>query len=193
MSEKKGTKIPEKGSESSKPSGRPEVPVVVAQSGFPISSSRRRRRDDVQNHRISEERQQQQQAPKRKAWVLDLHQAKRDVRNFGATGLEGDQKRSFEEEQYKMLTGRAKKKPFCPPNIARNSRKKAEQRQQKELQQAKEAGLVLPSVQHISTHQERNKKRRQQDYHRDRMSYGPAPSTGGVFKNGVLKLTKKPF
>ncbi|KAL7573048.1 hypothetical protein ACA910_018740 [Epithemia clementina (nom. ined.)] len=184
------------------------VQVVVAPTGFPISSRGRsnngsgpnrqqlrqeqqQQQQQQQEHHKQNKPQQQQQRP-----IMDLNQAKKEVRQYGATAFEGAQKRSFEEEQYQLLTGgRARKKPFVPPNIARNSRKKAEQRHLKALREAQASGVVLPTTTtRTATKQHNSQKRRQEEYQRDRSSYGPAPSSAaGVVRNGILHFSKKPF
>lgn len=160
---------------------RQEVEVVVAGTGFPIS----KRSSQSTKHQPSSKAQSYVQ-PKRqeKSLVLDLNEAKRDVRNYGATAFVGNKKKSFEEEQYKLLTGRDKKKPKIPPNIAREIRKRHAKKEAEAIEEAKKAGFVLPKS---DTSKAKKNKDRDTSF-----SHGPAPSVGFV-KNGMLKLSKKPF
>ena len=158
---------------------RQEVEVVVAGSGFPISkrSTQSTKRPAATKTSVKPRRQDQ-------SLILDLNEAKRDVRNYGATAFVGNKKKSFEEEQYKLLTGRDKKKPKIPPNIAREIRKRHAKKEAEAIEEAKKAGFVLPK-----SDTSKSKKNKDRD---PSFSYGPAPSVGFV-KNGMLKLSKKPF
>jgi len=173
---------------------RPEVQVVVASSGFPISSrpSAQRKPPPARPTTESLPRPQQDGRSEKKnksnPLILDLNEAKKEVRSYGATAFVGKQKKSFQDEQYKLLTGRDRKQPKMPPNIARLVRKKALAREEKMIAEAKQAGFVLPKSALESQQEQKRKKssQRQGEWN------GPAPSVGFT-KDGVLKLTKKPF
>ena len=201
----------QKGLAPKKGKAHPTVQVVVAPTGFPISSKQTtrkttRRRQQQQQHETAtggtkarDDVKDKGQHQKNHPLVLDLHQAKKEVRNYGATAFEGELKRSFEDEQYRILTGgRTRKRQAMPPNIARNARKKAEKRQEAKRQEAKQAGIILPTSSLLSSSQQQHqakyhKAQKHKEYHQQRSAHGPAPSTAGIMKNGVLHLSKKPF
>jgi hypothetical protein len=151
-----------------------EVQVVTAASAFPIST-KPPRQPIVRPERPSK-------SQKRDKSFLDWHETAKEVRNFGATAFVGQQKRNFESEQYKQLTGRDKKQQRIPLPIVRGIKKKAAQREARQLQEAKEAGIILPVA---------AKKEKEKD--KSSLQHGPAPSIGFVSGKGILKLKKKPF
>jgi hypothetical protein len=153
---------------------RPVVEVVTAASAFPISKKKKdERRIDASTLT----------RPVKEAKFLDWHETAKEVHKLGASAMVGQQKRDFEREQYKLLTGRDKKQQRVPLPIVRGIRKKAEQRLARQIEEAKEAGIVLP------VGMTSNKKEQQRD--KTYSQHGPAPSIGYVTK-GVLKLRKKP-
>ena len=143
-------------------------PIVVScPSAFPLSKRKRSRPE-----RPSDE---QDSATKKKK-LLDWHDTAKEVRKLGATAFEGVQKRNYQDEEYKRLTGRQRKKHHVPLPIVRGIRKKAAERRARTELEAKQAGIVMPK---------KAKKRTNQEYN----PQGPAPSIGKV-KNGVLKVKK---
>lgn len=89
------------------------------------------------------------------------------------------QKHNYEDEQYKLLTGRERKKIRVPLPILRGRKKKAAEREAKREKEAREAGIVLPQ-----------KKKVQQKNDSTSRVYGPAPSIGFVAK-GVFRMKKR--
>lgn len=157
---------------------RPEVQVVACPSAFPISARNPQR---ATQQRRSEQRGYEKAAKKNDDKnLLDFHQTAHEIRHFGATGFEGKQKKDYQAEQYELLTGRKKKNHQVPLPIVRGIRKKAAQRQARALQEAKEAGIVLPK--------QAKKQKQRNDVSR---VHGPAPSIGFT-KRGVLKIKGKP-
>ncbi len=97
---------------------------------------------------------------------------------MGANGFVGKKKREFEDEAYKRLTGRERKHHKVPLPIVRGIQKKAAQRRARELEEARQAGIVLPN-------EEKSKKRSPgKDVTR---VHGPAPSVGFMNK-GILRV-----
>lgn len=144
-------------------------PIVVScPSAFPLSKRKRSRLERPSDERDS--------ATTKKKKLLDWHDTAKEVRKLGATAFEGVQKRNYQDEEYKRLTGRQRKKHHVPLPIVRGIRKKAAERQARTESEAKQAGIVMPK---------KAKKRTNQEYN----PQGPAPSIGKV-KNGVLKVKK---
>jgi hypothetical protein len=116
--------------------------------------------------------------------LLDWDETAKEVRNFGATAFEGEQKRNFKDEQYVFLTGRAPKKQRVPLPIVRGIRKAAAKRERKRVEEARQAGIVLakPSP---------SKSAKSKATDRTSELFGPAPSIGALHK-GILKLKGKP-
>jgi hypothetical protein len=113
--------------------------------------------------------------------LLDWNDVAQEVREFGSKGFEGKRKRSYEEEQYRQLTGRDKKKHQVPLPIVRGIRKKAAEREARMLQEARDSGMVLPKQ------KKREKNRKSQDS--TSRVHGPAPSIG-FMKRGVFRVAK---
>ncbi|KAI2504640.1 protein of unknown function (DUF4602) [Fragilaria crotonensis] len=112
--------------------------------------------------------------------LLDWDDTAREIHKLGATAFEGKQKRDYKDEEYERLTGRKMKHHQVPLPIVRAIAKKAAEREKKRLDEAREAGLVIPSA--------AAKKKKGRDRSSD--IYGPAPSIG-FLKNGVLKVKDK--
>ena len=148
---------------------RREVVVVQCPSDFPTLSSGMPSRKRDTNPR-----------PARREKFLDWDDTAREIHKFGATAFEGKQKRDYKDEEYERLTGRKKKHHQVPLPIVRAIAKKAAEREKKRLDEAREAGLVIPSA--------AGKKKKGRDRSSD--VYGPAPSIG-FLKNGVLKVKDK--
>jgi len=155
------------------------VEVVECPGGFPLSQKPNKRQREPAS--VSDT-PNEKRPPKSKS-LLDWNTTVQQVRSYGATAFVGKQKRNFEDEQYKLLTGRHRKKHQVPLPIVRGIQKKAAARHVRELREAKEAGIVLPTV---STKRKDKKGSSASDVH------GPAPSIGFMSK-GVLRLKKKPL
>lgn len=132
------------------------------------------------------QRDERNQQRKRNKKLLDWHDTVKEVRSYGATAFVGKQKRNFQDEQYKQLTGRDKKKQKVPLPIVRGIRKKAVARETRQIAEAKEAGIVLSKQQLQPASKQRNKGSS------SRFNvHGPAPSVG-FMKRGVLRVKDKP-
>ena len=115
---------------------------------------------------------------------MDWHDTAKEIRNYGATAFVGKQKRDYEDEQYYQLTGRHKKKHQVPLPIVRGIKKAAAKRDARAREEAKAAGIVLP------TSQTKNKRQEENTYDSTYRTYGPAPSVG-FMKNGILRVDNK--
>lgn len=170
---------------------RPEVQVVACPPAFPIS---KRKRPDPTSAGGSAHapastapKAPQPAATSTTTELLDWHETAKEVRNYGAKAFEGQQKRNYKDEQYKLLTGRSPKKQRVPLPIVRGIRKAAEKREKKAAEEARQAGIVLAKAQSTASAASKRKDKL------DRTSYmfGPAPSIGSLHK-GILKLKGKP-
>eukprot|EP00977_Amphora_coffeiformis_P011212 scaffold2688_cov157-Amphora_coffeaeformis.AAC.4 len=168
------------------------VETVVAATGFPVSSQKRPRNSDdaktaaaaASNSTATTIAQGHDNKKKKREKLLDWHETAREVRKLGATGFVKKQKRDYEDEEYKRLTGRERKRQHVPLPILKGMKRKRAQREATALAEAKAAGLVLPK----SAKKESKFSRHNKGSSR---SHGPAPSIGFV-KKGVLQLKKKP-
>jgi hypothetical protein len=105
------------------------------------------------------------------------------------TIIERKKFRRHQEEQYELLTGRKKKHHAVPLPIVRGIKKKAIAREARILQEAKDAGIVLP-IQSIAMTQPSAKQREQmkkQQNFKMNQQYGPAPSIG-FMKQGMYQV-----
>jgi len=161
---------------------RPQVEVIVCPSSFPTSSTKKARRSS-NDRSLSDEGTTRTSTHSKNQRLLDWNKTAEEVRSLGATAFVGQQKRSYQDEQYKLLTNREKKQQRVPLPIVRGIKKKAAIRQARQLQEAKEAGLVIPKQQ---------KAKKKNDNATNKWNvHGPAPSIGFVSK-GMLKLKGKP-
>jgi Domain of unknown function (DUF4602) len=163
--------------------------VVSCPSDFPISSRNLGTkssgpRPSGEHHSLEAPGNNTSDASARqpKERLLDWRDTAKEIRSLGATAFVGQEKRNFQEEQYKLLTGRSKKKHSVPLPIARGIKKAAEKRLARQIQEAKESGTILPKSM--------NKKKKKAVDNTARI-HGPAPSVGFMSK-GVLKV-KKPL
>jgi len=180
---------------------RREVQVIKAGSDFPISArSNYSNSSNNQSRRVNDKTNDDSQPNNRAAaaaaaaarehsfnnQLLDWNDTAHEIRSLGATGFVGEEKRNFDDEQYEQLTGRKKKKQHVPLPIARGIKKKAAERLERKLQEAKESGMVLPK-----SVAKKNKKKQQKNSFGDSTSriHGPAPSVG-FMKKGVLKVKR---
>jgi hypothetical protein len=151
-----------------------EVKVIIAPTSFPPRiSSGPTRKDSFKNR-------QAESNDKKVENTLDLRETMREVYEMGSTLFEGKQKKQYESEKYKALTGRDKKQQRVPLKIRRGIQKKASIREARKLAEARDAGIVLKST----THEGKT---------RDRINhskvYGPVPSIGFT-KKGILHVPK---
>jgi Domain of unknown function (DUF4602) len=166
---------------------RPEVQVVPCPPAFPIS--KRKRQDPTAGSSADASKAPQPPPAATATKLLDWHETAKEVRNYGAKAFEGQQKRNYKDEQYKLLTGRAPKKQRVPLPIVRGIRKAAEKREKKAAEEARQAGIVRAKSQPSTASAASSKRKDKLDrtYH----LFGPAPSIGSVHK-GILKLKGKP-
>ena len=161
---------------------RRDVPVVKCTADFPISLKPPR------NEKVTKREDQQQQESSYRdnntiTQDLDWNDTAHEIRSLGATAFVGQQKRQFQDEQYEQLTGRKQKKQHVPFPIRMGINKKAAQRLDRQLAEAKASGMVLPKSMTSS------KTKKREDASRTSRIHGPAPSVGFMSK-GVLKVKK---
>ena len=162
-----------------------EVQVVTCQGSFPISTKTPDpNHPSVLRAASKEESQLKKEKRKRDKELLDWYDTAKEVRALGATKFIGKQKRNYQDEHYKQLTGRDKKKHSVPLPIVRGIKKKAAERESRELKEAKEAGLILPS----QTLQAGGKMKKEKD--KTSRIHGPAP-TIGFMKKGIFSYKDK--
>ena len=151
-----------------------EVKVVKCPSAFPISTKAKKR---PRGEDSREEKRSNKDAIK----LLDIHEAAKEIRAYGAQAFIGKQKRDYEDEKYYQLTGRHKKKNSCPLPLVRGLRRAAEKREKKAREEARKSGIIIPKKQ-----EETNKKSMTDaDYRK----FGPAPNIG-FMKAGVYQVSK---
>ena len=145
------------------------IQVYTCPSEFPGASDHR------QQPRVPWEKRERT----KKETVLRWHETAHEIHALGAQGFQGKQKKQHEADEYERLTGMKKKQQKVPLPIVRGIKKMAARRQDRLIEEARAAGLVLPNT---GKRNKRNKKER------DRTSdiHGPAPSIGFVNK-GVFK------
>jgi Domain of unknown function (DUF4602) len=160
---------------------RPEVQVVTCAAAFPISNKPKRSKEEAKWPMSNDAKSSGSRNSSDK--LLDWHDTVKQVRHLGLTGMVGVQKRNHLDEQYKQLTGRDKKKHQVPLPIVRGIKRKAATREARLRQEAKEAGIVLPTAAKTATLQG------SQDRKKDSTNrvHGPAPSIG-FMKKGIFRV-----
>lgn len=149
---------------------RREVQVVPCPSDFPqdprttASASARPRERERRNPSEQHEKKQK---------FLDWNETAREVRTLGSQAFMGKEKREYRQEEYVRLTGRKEKQQRVPLPIQRGIKKKAAKRLERQREEARQAGIILPTV-----------KKGKQRVNKDQ---GPAPSVG-YMKRGVLHV-----
>jgi len=164
------------------------VEVVVAPSSFPAPSSvdldkpsSNTRSGSVSNNtNITTE-------TKRKGIDIDFNETAREIHQLGSTQFIGKQKRQYEHEQYRALTGRDRKKQKVPVKIVRGLKKAAAKREERQKQELKESGVVTAkNTENTSSGKKYNKQNR-----KDIDNHGPAPNIGFT-KRGVYHVSNAP-
>jgi hypothetical protein len=157
--------------------------VVQCPSDFPDFSSTHKRPPSFSQQREQEWKGRKLQREKDRK-LLDFDETVREIHALGSTAFTGKQKRKHLDTQYEELTGRKKKKHSVPLPIVRGIRKKAEQREKRELQELKESGVVTHrSAKKSGNNDTQNARKKNERVH------GPAPDNGFLVK-GVLRVEK---
>ncbi|VEU44904.1 unnamed protein product [Pseudo-nitzschia multistriata] len=151
-----------------------EVKVVKCPSAFPISTKPKKRpRDEYKNR-------DEARGNSKKEKLIDLHDAAKEIRAYGATAFVGKQKRDYEDEKYYKLTGRHKKKNSCPLPLVRGLKRAAARRDAKAREEARQAGLIIPKKKDDSSRKSMTDTEFQK--------FGPAPNIG-FMKSGVYRVS----
>lgn len=177
---------------------KPTVEVIKCPSDFPgsnfeTSTSRKRRHGttlepttangrELNNNNTNKKKNNSSTSSSSSSVLLDWHETAREVRSYGATAFTGKLKREYQDEQYQQLTGRDKKKQKVPLPIVRGIRKASIKRERQIREEAREAGIVLPTA---KKEKERDGRKSVRHYE----SYGPAPNIG-FMKNGIFRVSK---
>jgi hypothetical protein len=166
-----------------------QVQVVKCPAGFPISTKimRKRPRDEEDarptrdDTRLSGGFKKKKKAKKDNSF-LDWHDTAKEIRAYGATAFVGKQKRNFQDEQYHKLTGRHKKNDKVPLPLMRELKKAAAKREEKAIDEARRAGVVVPRMKKDTKNKNSNSSAIK--------NYGPAPNIG-FMKNGIFQVRSK--
>lgn len=165
---------------------RREVQVVTCPSDFP-QDPRRRVRTTASSSASACPGQQKRRNPleqyekkKQQQTFLDWNETAREVRTLGSQAFMGKEKREYRQEEYMRLTGgRKEKQQRVPLPIQRGIKKKAAKRLERQREEARQAGIILPTA---------VKKENKQRVNKDQG--GPAPSVG-YMKRGVLHVIRE--
>lgn len=167
------------------------VAVFKCPSAFPISTNSRKRprrishKDEERPSSFTSNNQKTNKINTNNK-LLDWHETAKEIRAYGATAFVGKQKRDYEDEQYFQLTGRHKKKPKTPLPLVRALKKAADKREAKAREEARQAGIILPT-----TSKEEKKKKMESKADSAYRNHGPAPSIG-FMKNGMYRVSNPP-
>ena len=191
-----------------KASAKMNVEIVLCAAAFPISQKLNKQRKSTDGEPTTKSATMNTGNKSNKSELLDWNETVREVHKFGASGWKQDSSildpnnplahgtnslsdrkkyRLHKEEEYKRLTGRTMKHHSVPLPIVRGIKKKAKQRELRHLQEAKNAGIILPATSSSTRAKQDEKKRK--NFTTNRV-YGPAPSIGFV-KQGVFRVQGK--
>ena len=176
----------------SKRKARAPVTVVAAPSAFPdfssfssTSSSKKNTKTSSKYESSGSSSTSNIKTASRQGIDIDFDEAVQEIRHLGSSQFTGKDKRLYEAEQYKALTGREKKMHKIPVKIARGMKKKAAMREKRREEEARESGLVT-----ASTNKKKEKRGFSEQKRRDARIHGPAPDIGYT-KKGVLSVRKE--
>jgi hypothetical protein len=172
----KKTKTPKQDEVNKPKKAKREVKVVKCPGAFPISTKAKKRPRESNNGYNEGAASSRKNSPK----LLDLHEAAKDIRAYGAQAFLGKQKKDYQDEKYYKLTGMHKKKQSCPLPLLRGLRKAAAKREKKAREEAQKSGLVIPK----KNQETFRKSMTDADFHK----YGPAPNIG-FMKGGVYRAS----
>ena len=158
---------------------KPVVVVSAPASAFPDFSS-----FETEPRSIRPKKNDTSRESKNKGIQVDFDDTVKEIHQLGSTQFTGKQKKKFQAEQYKALTGRDKKKQKVPVKIVRGIKKAALKREAKLKKEMKDSGVVTAAK------KESQKKSYSEKNRRDTRIHGPAPSAGFMSK-GMLRLKKK--
>lgn len=161
------------------PKRKAPVVVVTAPDAFPDFS----KFDPAGTKQRKNDRNPTSNAPSR--LQLDFETTVREIHQLGSTQFTGKLKKQHEAEQFRALVGRGKKKEKVPVKIVRGIKKAAAKREAKQLQEARDSGLVT-----VNTGKKKSKKKFSEQNRRDTRLHGPAP-TAGFMSKGILRVSKK--
>ena len=162
------------------------LPVAPSQglSGYPKHNNTNNTRRNNNNSSRKRGRAVEERNGKRVGIEIDFDETVKEIHTLGSTQFTGKQKREYQEEQHKTLTGRAHKKQKVPLKIVRGIKKKAAQREKGIEQENRDAGIVTASTNKKKVNKGYSEKNRT-----DSRIHGPAP-TIGFTKKGVLSVRK---
>ena len=172
----KKTKNPKQDEVNKPKKAKREVKVVKCPGAFPISTKAKKRPRESESNRYNEGASSRKKPPK----LLDLHDAAKDIRAYGAQAFLGKQKKDYQDEKYYKLTGKHKKKDSCPLPLLRGLRKAAAKRERKAREQAQKSGIVLPKQNEDTS----RKSMSDADFRK----FGPAPNIG-FMKDGMYRAS----
>ncbi len=182
---------------SNKRKARAPITVVAAPSSFPDFSSfssvrnKKPKRGSSSNHNNNNNNNDHS----KKGIEIDFDTTVQEIKELGSSQFTGKQKRKYEEEQYKALTGREKKHHKVPLKIVRGIKKKAAMRERRREEEVRESGVVSgDGIGSSSSSSTRKKKKERRGFseqkRRDARIHGPAPDIGYT-KRGVLSVRKE--
>ncbi len=166
----------------SKKNKRKPVVVVSAPSAFPDFSSF----DNGMMRSIKSKKKaaSKEESSKYRGVEIEFDDTVKEIHQLGSTQFTGKQRKQFQAEQYKLLTGREKKKQKVPVKIVRGIKKAAAKREVRLVKEMKESGVVT------AVKKEGKKKTFSEKNRRDTRIHGPAPSAGFMSK-GMLRVKRK--
>eukprot|EP00127_Corallochytrium_limacisporum_P005863 Clim_evm8s214 gene=Clim_evmTU8s214 len=142
----------------------------------------RERKTKERQARLLRKQQQGEEGLNSNPLDFDMLTARKEVQNFGKSGMSDRAKKKLEVERIKALGGKAQKAQNHPYHIAKGMRKKQLEREEKHKQRVRELGVGLSKHSALTNVTEKRHQRG------DR---GLVLRTPGRFANGTLHLGKK--
>lgn len=128
-------------------------------------------------------------ASRRVDFIFD--DAIKEVHELGSAQFKGKQKRSYDEETYRNLTGREKKKKHIPVKIVRGIKRAAYLREKKLQAELKKSGVVTAVNRSDPSFTKGGKKPHNSKNRRESQLFGPSPDVGFMRKGALLVSRRK--
>ena len=185
-----GTKQPS----NAKRKERGPAQVFQCPSAFPRDEIPHRKKRRVSSDDPTVRDPKQVDDSRKKAVLLDFHQAAKEVRELGSTTFTGYQRKLHLEAKYQELTGKEAKRQKRPVKILWGMERKQARQRARTDEEARTAGIVTPRNGEAESKKQKEEKeqKRYKEMRKSRSLYGPAP-TVGFMTHGMLRVNKKDF
>ncbi|KAJ3082634.1 hypothetical protein HK102_001543, partial [Quaeritorhiza haematococci] len=133
------------------------------------------------------EKKQEQEDDENDRELMDLLKTSQLIEKYTAEDLTGKERRKYYQQKLIELGGKPAKRPKTSLPIYMGMQKKAKERAEKKLQEAKDSGMYDKSLKHLFQPSDIIKSQQQPDKKRNR----GLKTSIGKFKDGVLHISQR--